>query len=110
MKPPTKDLLYRIIAQREGLTITAETKEISFKEAKKAALSHVQHPEQFQPYVLMPLTTQERWDSGYINFCPRCGANIADYDLEENTFSDCYECDATLNINIAVEPPVEEEE
>lgn len=97
--------MYKIIAQKEGITITAETNgDITFEEAKKTAITEVLNGADravtFQPYVVLPITTKERWDNHSINFCPRCGANIQDHELENSDFFDCYECDSTVEIHI----------
>ncbi len=97
--------LYRVIAQKEGITITAEmSREMTMKEAVDAATTEViggvHKIVDFQPCVAVPITTQERWDEGYINFCPRCGANISEYELYEFAETECHECDASINIRI----------
>ena len=106
--------IYRIIAQKEGITITAETLgEMTMEEATKTAIADVlggiDKAVKFQPFIAVPITTEERWKAGYINFCPRCGANISDYDLYENADTDCFECDASLDIHVEVYNPNEED-
>lgn len=104
MSKPEEKMIYRIIAQKEGITITAETKEMTFEDAKKTAIAEVlvgvDKSLEFNPFVALPVTTQERWEAGYINFCPRCGANISEYELEEYANMDCFTCDASLDIQI----------
>lgn len=104
MNKPEEKKIYRIIAQKEGITITAESKEMTMKEATETAIAEVlggvHKALNFQPFIAVPVTTQERWDAGYINFCPRCGANISEYELEEYANTDCFECDTSLDIHI----------
>jgi hypothetical protein len=97
--------IYKIIAQNDGLTITVKTScDITFEEAEKIAKNSVLvgafKNEKFQPYVILPITTKERWDDRAINFCPRCGANISEYELRSFDFFDCYECDSSIQVQI----------
>lgn len=98
--------IYKIIAQKEGITITAETHETTLEEVTETAIEEVlggvDKAVDFRPFVALPVTTKERWDAGYINYCPRCGANISEYDLGEYANTDCYECNASLDINVSV--------
>lgn len=66
--------LYRILAQKEGFTATIETKEITFEEAKEVAMKQIKMIDEdlnFKPFVVLPITTQVRYETGCINFCPR---------------------------------------
>ncbi len=97
--------IYRVIAQKEGITITAEmAREMTKKEAVEAAINEVlggaDKVVDFQPCIAVPITTQERWNKGYINFCPRCGTNISEYELYDFADTECHECNASLNIQI----------
>jgi hypothetical protein len=105
MSKNEEKMMYRIIAQKEGITITAETSnDVTFEEAKNTAvvdvLSGVDKVVNFQPFVAIPITTKERWEDKTINFCPRCGANLKDYDLEQSANFECYECDTSMDIHI----------
>ena len=115
MSKPEEKQIYRIIAQKGGITVTAETShEMTMEDATKTAIADVlggvDKAINFQPYVALPITTEERWKAGYINFCPRCGANITDYELYEHADTDCFECDANLNISVNVYNADEDEE
>lgn len=97
--------MYRILAQKEGITITAETSNnVTFEEAKKTAIAEVlggiDKVVNFQPFVVLPISTKERWENHSINFCPRCGTNIQDHELENTDFFDCYECNASIHVHI----------
>lgn len=101
----TKDKqMYRVFAQKEGITITAETSESTFEEVKETAvvnvLGGVDRMVEFQPYVIVPITTKERWKNGFINFCPRCGANVADQEHENYAFFDCFDCNSSMEVQI----------
>lgn len=106
-------MIYRLLAQKEGITITAETKEMTMEEAKATAIAevlvNVDKTLDFQPFVALPVTTQERWDAGCINFCPRCGTNLSDYELDEYANTDCHSCDASLDIHVQVYDSDEDE-
>lgn len=97
-------LMYKIIAQKEGITITAETNELTFDEAKKVAIAEVlletDKAVSYQPFVLLPMTTNERWNERCINFCPRCGANLHEQELGNSEFFDCYDCDSSIEVTI----------
>ena len=95
-------MLYRIIGQKAGVTITAETKnDLTFEEAKGIATNEVLGKiEELQPFVVLPITTQERWHNHSINFCPRCGANLKDDDLENSDFFNCFECNSSVEVHI----------
>ncbi|MEK5394100.1 hypothetical protein NSQ59_27750 [Margalitia sp. FSL K6-0131] len=98
-------MIYRIVAHKEGITITAETQnDVTFDEAKKIAITDVlgmtNKTIQYEPFVVLPVTTKERWEAKTINFCPRCGANLKDYELEESANFECYECDTSMDIHI----------
>lgn len=102
-------MLYRIIGQKDGITVTAETNvEVTREEAKEIGKKEVLSPD--MPFVTLPLTTKERWDNGAINFCPRCGNSIQDFGLDESASFDCFECDASLHVNVTVYQGVEEDE
>ena len=97
--------MYRVLEQKEGITITAETSiDLSFEEVKKTAIVNVlggiDKAVKFQPFVVLPITTKERWEDGSINFCPRCGKNLAEQELERYATFDCYECKASMEVQV----------
>lgn len=97
--------MYRIIAQKTGITITAETSnDVTFDEAKTIGIADVlggvDKLVNFEPFVVLPITTKERWDEGTINFCPRCGKNLGDYGLETYGNFDCDSCGASMEVQI----------
>ncbi len=93
--------IHKVVAQKEGITITAITgSDVTFEEAKSIAKKEVLNGDDYQPFVVLPITTQERWDDKAINFCPRCGSNLKDYQLEQYASFDCYECDTSMDIRI----------
>ncbi|QST02498.1 zf-TFIIB domain-containing protein (plasmid) [Pontibacillus sp. ALD_SL1] len=99
-------MLHRMFAQNGGITISAQTKEeLTFGEAKKMAESELfpenVDPSGFQPFVVLPLATKERWENRSINFCPRCGSSLKDYELDSSASFTCYECDTSMSIAIA---------
>ncbi|WP_096199494.1 transposase [Bacillus sp. FJAT-45350] len=105
MSKKDEKYIHRIIAQKEGITITAETSnEVTFEEAKNTAIAEVlggvDKVVSFQPFVVIPLTTKERWDDKTINFCPRCGSNLKDYELEQAASFECLECDTSMDVHI----------
>lgn len=105
--------VYRIIAQKEGITITAETScDMTYQEAKETALAHVltatDKEMKYEPFIALPLTTKERWDQKFINFCPVCGKNFEDDDLEHHAYQDCFNCGVTLEIHVDA-PEMDEE-
>jgi hypothetical protein len=105
MSKSEEKMMYRIIAQKKGITITAETSnDVDFEEAKNIGfaevLNGVDKAVQFEPFVVLPVTTKERWEEKTINFCPRCGANLKDYELEQYANFDCYECDTSMDVHI----------
>ncbi|WP_088832695.1 hypothetical protein [Paenibacillus tyrfis] len=67
-------ILYRAIAQSNGITITAETMKGMTEEEAKASFEKNVFPN--SPYVMLPICTEKQWKYGQINFCPRCGKNI----------------------------------
>lgn len=97
--------IYRIIAQREGITVTADTSgDVSKAEAKEIAVKEVlmgaDKVPSYQHFITLPITTQDRWDQGFINFCPRCGANISDHQHENYANFECHECDASIRARV----------
>jgi protein-arginine kinase activator protein McsA len=98
-------MIYRIKAQSKGhtVTITAETsKEVTQEEAIKIAKTSVLVGTNldYAPFLVEPLCTEEQWEEGHINFCPRCGKNIADMDLGTMGLFECMECGAYVDVNI----------
>ena len=107
---------YRILAQTDTITITAQTsKELSEKEAKEAAEKEVLlHPDKevYHRVVAIPLCTKEQWKGGNVNFCPRCGERLTEPDEDDVTseyYGECYGCGAQLEINIRVHEDEDEE-
>lgn len=94
--------MYRAIAQKNGITITADTgKDMTEEEARKACILEILKDKvDFEPFIVFPLTTKERWENRCINFCPRCGTNIAEYELGSHAQVECYECDTYMDILI----------
>lgn len=107
--------LHRIIAQKEGITITATTShDMTIKEVEESAvasvLGGVDEQVNFKHFIVLPITTEERWNEGAINFCPRCGSNISDFGLDNYTHSDCHDCGASFHVQIDVEIEEDEED
>lgn len=105
MSKKEEKYIHRIIAQKEGITITAETSnDVTYDEAKQTAIAEVlggvDKVVGFQPFVVIPLTTKERWEDKTINFCPRCGTNISDQELEQYATFDCFNCDTSIDVQI----------
>lgn len=104
----SKKQLYRIIAQTDGITITAETsKELTETEAREEAIKHVLLPTgNYNNHVLQPIGSLNGWKYGHINFCPRCGKNISEEmgDSSEivNNMQEfeCPECEAEVYVEI----------
>lgn len=97
--------IYKLLAQKDGVTITANTSNaVTFDEAKEIAINSVlggvDKAVSFEPVVVLPVTTQERWEDGYINFCPRCGQNVQDFELEQFGEIDCHNCGAVSEVQI----------
>lgn len=106
-------MIYRIVAQREHMTITADTvEELTMDEAEKTAIANVLGGVNalvgLKPFVALPITTKERWDAGKMNFCPRCGTNLSDCDLEETAYTDCSNCDVSLEVHIQLHDEIED--
>lgn len=102
-----KKYLYRILAQTEGMTITAETKgEVTEAEAIADVKTSVLHEKVieaggYRNFVALPICTKEEWKSGNVNFCPRCGKRLED--IEDHFYSgECFECGADLDVSINV--------
>lgn len=111
MSKSEEKMMYRIIAQTKennnGITITAETKtdvthEEAIEIAKKDVLFKGVLEERYTPFIVQPITTTERWKEGAINFCPRCGKSLHEYELSDSESFDCYECNANIDVNINV--------
>jgi ribosomal protein S27AE len=109
--------LYRIIAQNDKLTITANTAtEMTESEAAITAREDVLSPNgNYRNFILHPLGTLNGWKHGHINFCPRCGTYIADEmgdssEIANNaqTF-ECGECEAYMEVNIISTPEENED-
>ena len=101
--PKEEKQIYKILAQKDGVTLTANTHEVTYDEAQKIAnkfISEIHKDITFEPFVVLPVTTKERWDSGFINFCPRCGASLQDEELEQYADVYCHECDASMGIQV----------
>ena len=107
--------LYRVLAQTETITITAQTSvELTEAEAKETALKDVLiHPDKniYQRFVVVPLCTKEQWKGGNVNFCPRCGSRLTEPDedsVDSEYYGTCFNCEAELEINVHVYPDEEE--
>lgn len=106
--------IYRIIAQKQGITITAETSiEMTMEEAENTAVAEVlggvNQLINLKHFVALPITTEERWKAGHINFCPRCGKNISEFGYEDTLTSDCHNCGADLVVFVHVENSEDQE-
>jgi NADH pyrophosphatase NudC (nudix superfamily) len=92
---------YRIIAQTETMTITGQTKAVTEEQAIKDAplvIGGGSFPT--RSFVLQPIATEDAWNSGYINFCPRCGSK---QDIEDSwSRFECDNCSAEVDCNITV--------
>lgn len=100
--------LYRIIAQTNEITVSADTTaEMTAAEARKAAEDSVLSPTgNYRNYILQPMGTLNGWKYGHINFCPRCGKNISkemgdsrDIVTDWQEF-ECPECEAEVLVHI----------
>lgn len=105
--------LFRILAQTESMTITAETsRNMTSKEAEAAAREDVILPTgKYNPFVIIPICTEFQWKYGQINFCPRCGKNICEHvgsdyheGVTESLLFECPECEAEVFVNISNTP------
>lgn len=100
--------IYRIIGQDGGVTIAAHTAhDVTKEEAADIAKNELFKAKQI-PFVILPLTTEDRWQDGSINFCPRCGENISDFGMDDFGSSDCFHCDASFDVSIRL-PEVDTE-
>jgi hypothetical protein len=115
MEKTEEKMKYRIIAQTKendhGLTLTGTTDDLTYDQAIKAGKVLLSRPmDCYTNFVVQPITTSERWKEGTINYCPRCGANLHEYDLSNSEYFDCFECDSTIEVNITVFDEEEEED
>lgn len=100
--------LYRIIAQTDEMTISADTsKEMSDKEAIEIAEQEILSPTgSYRNFIIQPLGTLHGWKYGHINFCPRCGKYIGDEMGDSTAVAnnyqefDCPECEAEVSVEI----------
>jgi hypothetical protein len=105
LKKQEEKMLYKIVGQKQGITITCETSDdVTYEEARNIAVKEVlgglTKALSFNPFVLLPITTKERWEDKTINFCPRCGENLHEYDLEQSDRFDCHSCDTSMEVHI----------
>lgn len=107
MSKPEEKFLYRIKAQTKdnGITITSETrKNVTHEEAISSALKDIllSRPleDHYSNFIVEPICTEEEWQEGTVSFCPRCGANIRDYELGQGDNTDCVECGASFEAYI----------
>lgn len=99
-----KPMYYRTIAQsKDGLTITAHTKVASTLEQAEADVEKYVLPKNLQgnlkSYVTLPVATEESWNEGHINFCPRCGTRL-EYIEDANFCGECDECHAEIEVYV----------
>jgi DNA-directed RNA polymerase subunit RPC12/RpoP len=107
-----KKLLYRIMAQTDTMTVSADTAvELTLAEAREKTIKSVLNPDgQYNNHILQPIGTLNGWKYGHINFCPRCGKNISEEmgdsrDIVNNYQQcDCPECDAEVMVHIIRTP------
>lgn len=101
--------LFRVLAQTNSITITAETsKNMTANEAKEVVWKDILAPKgNYQPFVLLPICTEKQWKYGQINFCPRCGINICERvggdnheGVTEQLEFNCPECNAYMYVHI----------
>jgi len=78
--------------------------DVTHEEAREIAKSDVfgitEKMDGYDPFVITPITTKERYNLKTINFCPRCGANLHDCELEQSENFDCPECEASMEVTI----------
>jgi hypothetical protein len=115
MSKSEEKLLYKIIAQTEGITITAQINEdMTEDEVIKAAEEHTLHKAtmeagKYRNFIVLPVCTREQRNNGNINYCPRCGHKMED--MDENYYQgECWECNATLDIHITTYGETDKEE
>lgn len=101
--------LYRIVAQTESITISAEiSSDMTSDKARATANEYIMAPNgKYQPFILLPICTKFQWDNGQINFCPRCGKNICESvggdcheAVTEQLKFECPECNANISVHI----------
>ena len=107
MSKPEEKFIYRIKAQTKdnGITITAQTGvDVNHEGAISAAVKDIlcSKPlgDHYSHFVVEPICTAEDWKAGVVSFCPRCGANIREYELGRGSDTDCMECGATFEAYI----------
>lgn len=93
-------MIYKVMAQKDGYTITAQTEQLKFDDAIQAATLLISRETDLRPFVLIPVSTKKRWQEGTINFCPRCGANLKDYELDTYADFECSSCDASVKVTV----------
>ncbi|WAH35016.1 hypothetical protein [Alicyclobacillus dauci] len=113
MEKTDEKLIYRIMAQTDTLTVSAETSiEVTADEVAEIASKDVLLGDgvRYKNFVALPICTKEQWDGGHVNFCPRCGNRLNEYDtdsVETQYNGDCFRCNSTIDVSIEV---YEEEE
>lgn len=107
MSKPEEKFIYRIKAQTKdnGITITAQTqKEVTHSGAVSDAtadgLFTKPLADHYSNFIVEPICAEEEWQDGVVSFCPRCGANIREYDLGRGGETDCSDCGASFEAYI----------
>jgi hypothetical protein len=98
----TEPRVYRIKAQTDIATMVGLTrKAVTFAEAEAEAQMFCSMPT--KPYVIEEICSEEDWDLGSINFCPRCGHKLEAPIENSAGFPEvvkCGECYATSEVSI----------
>jgi hypothetical protein len=99
--------LYRVTAQSKTDDLTQQVnffRGLTYEEVKEFArnedLFEGPMEEHYQNFVIEPICTEAEWQEGVINFCPRCGQNIAFMKIGRGDIFKCSHCQATVNCNI----------
>lgn len=101
-------LIYRIIAQTDTITITAQTSKAVTEEAAYKDVPLVTANNTVERFIVFPVATQESWDNGHINFCPRCGTR-QEYIQDNYSRFECSECNAEVDCNITTYDEVQDD-
>lgn len=95
-------MIYVLMAQTDEVTVTAQTKKaVTIEEAQKD-IHIVTGNYMTNKYIILPIASQESWERGYINFCPRCGRR-QEFIEKSYSFFECHDCNAEIECNITVQ-------
>lgn len=102
--------LYRILAQTtsestEGIMTIVASSRVHTQEQAQAIgrfilTGDTLRTEDYSPVIVEEIASEEDWERGACNYCPRCGKSVS---MEPSDSFECYHCYAYVHVDITVD-------